>query len=712
MPGWNEEELKELWRKLFRGEVEGQKKYGPLIREAADNYPQTVSVEVQFSDIVDFNRAFAEMILETPKRIMGLGETAMKDFMHADRKVGLRMHFVDVPAAMAKLEIRNIRAAHLDRLISVEGLVRRVTEVRPMLKVAVFQCQRCNEYIRVEEFRKDFEEPLHCPKDQGGCGRAASATRFVLQMRESEFIDTQSVEVQEFPEGLPGGAQPQRLTIYMDSDLTGKVTPGDRITFNGILKAHQLKDRNAKSTVFEKYIECVGIRRSKEDFEEIDISPEDEETIIDISRGDNLIYKIAGSIAPSIKGLEKEKLALALQLFGGVRKEIPDGYLRGDIHILMVGDPGTAKSQLLNYISMMSPRGVMTSGKSATAAGLTAAAVPDEHEKGRWNLEAGALVLADKGIVCIDEIDKMSKQDRSSMHEAMEQQRVSITKAGIQATLQSRCSVLGAANPKMGRFTANYESLTDEINMLPTLLDRFDIIFTIRDKPDREKDRGLAEHVLRTHRYGEILRYREAVPYGKFGKEEAERAGDNIEPIYPRDLLRKYIAYAKKNVFPVMTKEAMAKIMDYYVDIRSTSREGVVACTARQLEAIIRFSEACAKAHLSEEVGVEFVDVAIDLVRYYLETEASIEMGGIDRISSHMTHSQRSSVATILQVINDLEGEYEEYAKGGVPEAEIINRCELENISKDIVTVTLYKLTESGDVYKPRSKKYKLLEKM
>ena len=354
----------------------------------------------------------------------------------------------------------------------------------------------------------------------------------------------------------------------------------------------------------------------------------------------------------------------------------------------------------------------MTSGKSATAAGLTAAAVPDEHEKGRWNLEAGALVLADKGIVCIDEIDKMSKQDRSSMHEAMEQQRVSITKAGIQATLQSRCSVLGAANPKMGRYTANYESLTDEINMLPTLLDRFDIIFTIRDKPDREKDRGLAEHVLRTHRYGEILRYREAVPYGKFGKEEAERAGDNIEPIYPRDLLRKYIAYAKKNVFPVMTKEAMAKIMDYYVDIRSTSREGVVACTARQLEAIIRFSEACAKAHLSEEVGVEFVDVAIDLVRYYLETEASIEMGGIDRISSHMTHSQRSSVATILQVINDLEGEYEEYAKGGVPEAEIINRCELENISKDIVTVTLYKLTESGDVYKPRSKKYKLLEKM
>lgn len=712
MPGWNEEELRELWRKFFSGEVEGQKKYGPLIREAADDHPQTVSVNVHFSDIVDFNRPFADLILERPHWLLELGKKTMKDFMHADRKVPLTMHIVDIPPAMAMVDIRNIRASHLERLISIEGLVRRVTEVRPMLEVAVFQCQRCKEYIRIEEMRKEFEEPLHCPKDQGGCGRAASATRFTLVKRESVFIDTQSVEVQEFPEGMPGGAQPQRMAVYMDSDLTGKVTPGDRITFNGILKAHQLKDRNAKSTVFEKYIECVGIHRSKEDFEEIDISPEEEEAIMNMARGENLVYKIAASIAPSIKGLEKEKLALALQLFGGVRKEIPDGFLRGDIHILMVGDPGTAKSQLLNYICKMSPRGVMTSGKSATAAGLTAAAVPDEHEKGRWNLEAGALVLADKGIVCIDEIDKMSKNDRSSMHEAMEQQRVSIAKAGIQATLQSRCAVLGAANPKMGRFTANYESLTDEINMLPTLLDRFDMIFTIRDRPDAEKDRQLAEHVLKTHRYGEILKYREAVPYGKYSKEHAERAGESIDPIYPRDFLRKFIAYAKKNVFPVMTDESMKKITDYYVRIRGTSREGVVACTARQLEALVRFSEACAKAHLSDEVKTEYVDIAIDLVRHYLETEASIEMGGIDRITSNMTQSQRSSVSTILRMIGELERDVDEYAKGGVPEVEIINRCQHENISKDIVTVTLYRLTQLGDIYKPRAKKYKLLERL
>ncbi len=708
---WNEEEIKEMWRIFYRGELEGQRKYGPLIREAADNYPQTASISVYFTDIVEFNRDFSEYVLESPRRAISLGEEAMKDFMHVDRKVRLIMHIIDIPPATARVDIRNIRASHLDRLVSIEALVRRVTEVRPRVTVAVFKCRRCETPINIIQSRKDFEEPLFCPKDQGGCGRAASATRFTLLKRDSTFIDTQSIDVQEYPEGLRGGAQPQRLTVYVEGDLTDSVFPGDRVVFNGILQSRQLRDRgNAKSTLFEKFLECRGINRSKEDYEEIQITPEEEKLFRTVSQADGVLSKIAISIAPTIQGMKEEKLALALQLFGGVRKETPDGFLRGDMHILMVGDPGTAKSQLLNYIQKISPRGVMTTGKSATAAGLTAAAVPDEHEKGRWNLEAGALVLADMGTVCIDEIDKMTTHDRSSMHEAMEQQRVTITKAGIQATLQSRCAVLGAANPKMGRFTGVSESLVDEINMPPTLLDRFDMIFTIQDVPNRDKDDKLAAHVLKTHRYGEIKRYREVAPYGKFGKDDVQLASENIEPDYDRDFLKKYIAYAKKHVFPVMTDESMDRIREYYVDIRSGSRGDVVTCTARQLEGLIRFSEASARAHLSDTVRLEHVEVAIGLIGYYLEKEASLEMGGIDRITSSMVPSQRAKVFTIQRVIRELQMEVDDYGRNGVPVEEIIRQSEMENITKDVVLVTLDKLNQLGDIYRTSANKYKIVD--
>ena len=710
MEMWNEEEIKEIWRKFFKGEADDQRKYGPLIREAADNFPQTASIDVNFSDIVEFDRPFAEYLLASPRRGISLGEEAMKDLMHVDRRVPLVMHIIEIPPSMAMVDIRNIRSNHLDRMISIEALVRRVTEVRPKIMTAVFKCRRCNELISVPQTQREFEEPLLCPKDQGGCGRAASATRFTLVKRESTFVDTQSVDVQEYPEDLRGGAQPQRLSINVEGSLTDRVYPGDRVVFNGILQSRQLRGHgNTKFTIFEKYLDCRGITRSKEDFEEIKISPDEKKLILEVSRAKDVLFRIAASVAPSIQGMEQEKLALTLQLFGGVRKDIPDGHLRGDIHILLVGDPGTAKSQLLNYIQMMSPRGVLATGKSATAAGLTAAAVPDEHEKGRWNLEAGALVLADMGTVCIDEMDKMSKQDRSSMHEAMEQQRVTITKAGIQATLQSRCAVLGAANPKMGRFTAFSESLVDEINMPPTLLDRFDMIFTIQDIPNRDKDEKLASHVLKTHRYGEMKKYREVVPYGRFGKEDLEMAGENIEPDYNRDFMKKYIAYAKKNVFPVLAPDALNKIKEYYVDVRSRSREEVVSCTARQLEALVRFSEACARVHLSEEVTTTHVDVAIGLVRYYLEKEASLDSGGIDRIISPVTHSQKASMSVIVRIIRELEEEMDDYRKTGVPEQEIITVCQQENITRDRVLVMLAKMNQMGEIYSRGHGKYNLL---
>ncbi len=693
---WNEEEKKEMWRRFFSD----SEKYGPLVREMADNYPETSSVYVDFSELADFSNEFADYIINDPMESLKYGNECIKDLMYADRIVPLEIHLKNIPEAHTRIGIRSIRASHLNKLISLEGLIRQVTEVRPKLIKGVFRCQRCKVLHEIEQKGVKLSEPQTCEKERGGCGRAKSSTNFILIQKASEFIDTQKIELQEAPEGLPGGVPPERIAVEVEGDLTDMVYPGDRATFHGVLSSRALKGGNG--LVYSKYLKCLGIEREKGEFEEINISPEDEELIMSLARSENLLNRISQSISPRIKGMEVEKLALALQLFGGVRKKTGTTYRRGDIHILFIGDPGTGKSQLLTYISKMTPRGVFTTGKSATAAGLTAAAVPDEHETGRWNLEAGALVLADNGVACIDEIDKMNKQDQTAIHEAMEQQRVSVTKAGIHAVLQSRCSVLGAANPKWGRFRGDSMSLMDEVTIGPTILDRFDLIFTIRDLPDLAKDSGLAEHVLQTHRSGEIRRYREKVPHGKYGVGDTDEEKNLDGTILDAETLKKYIAYAKKSVFPILTREAMDLIKNYYVELRAKSRD-VVTSTPRQLEGLIRLAEACAKAHLSANVTTEHAKVARDIVDYYLKKELSSDFGvpDIDMISTTVSHSQRLTIDMLIRTMTELENENEDYVKGGIPRTIIIDRCEGLNIRKEDVLILLKKLKERGELYSP-----------
>ncbi len=264
----------------------------------------------------------------------------------------------------------------------------------------------------------------------------------------------------------------------MEDDIAGKVFPGDRVTIYGILKADQKHIGTIMLTEFNIYLYANNYKKETKDFEDIKINEDDEKQIRELAKDPNIIKRLSKSIAPSIYGLEIIKTALVLQLFGGERKVMKDGTkIRGDIHILMVGDPGTAKSQLLRYMTMISPRSVFAFGKGSSAAGLTAAAVRDDFGEGRWTLEAGALVLADNGFVAIDELDKMDDRDTASMHEAMEQQSVTISKAGIMATLKSRCSILAAANPKFGRYDP-LKSITEQIDFPPPLLSRFDIILS------------------------------------------------------------------------------------------------------------------------------------------------------------------------------------------------------------------------------------------
>ncbi|HEC81397.1 MAG TPA: minichromosome maintenance protein MCM, partial [Thermoplasmatales archaeon] len=446
------------------------------IEDVALEYPQRRSLFLDYWKIDKADHEIAEMLLFDPSKVIFNGEVALSNMdVAVDKEMKLHLRVYNLPDTQHIL-IRRLRAEHLGKFIAVEGLVKKVTEVRPKLKKAVFICQKCGAHISVEQDEDILKEPLECYEEQGGCGRSSS---FKLSPSLSTFVDSQKIEVQESPEGLRGGAQPERISVYIDDDIVGDIAPGDRIVVNGVLVSQQRRRGTYRLTSFDKIMHAVSIEKQEQAFEEVEITEEDEQEIIKVSKIPDLYERMRESIAPTIYGMETEKDAMVLQLFGGVPKTMPDGTrIRGDIHMLFVGDPGTAKSQMLTYMSKLAPRSIYASGKATSAAGLTAAAVRDEFGEGHWTLEAGALVLADMGIACIDEIDKMAEQDRSALHQAMEQQEISVAKAGINATLKSRCAVLAAANPKLGRFD-EFMPIHEQINMPPALLSRFDLIFSM-----------------------------------------------------------------------------------------------------------------------------------------------------------------------------------------------------------------------------------------
>ena len=523
---------------------------------------------------------------------------------------------------------------------------------------------------------KKFREPSRC-----SCGRKGG-----FRLLSKEMVDTQRLVIEESPESLSGGEQPKRINVFVKEDLVEpkmeeKTTPGSRIKIIGILKEVPVPlQTGGLSTRFELAIEANNIIPLEETFEELDISDEDERQILELSTDPRILDNLARSIAPSIWGYEEIKKSLVLQLFGGVRKIHADGQKsRGDIHILLIGDPGVAKSQMLNFIASISPKGRYVVGKSTSGAGLTATVVRDEYLRG-WSLEAGAMVLAHKGIVCIDELEKMDAQERSSMHEGMEQQTITISKANVQATLRSETSVLAAANPKFGRFDPE-QPIAQQIDMPPTLINRFDILFTMRDLPNRENDSNIATHVL----------------------EEHQKQGEGM--YIPRELFRKYVAFAKQKIKPVLSNDAVEEIKKFYVELRngpttSESSQKSIPISARQLQALIRMSEASAKIKLSLIVSREDARRAIELMKYFL-----IKVGydyesktfDIDRISGKFTSSQRGKIFGVREVIFQLKERLGEM----IPIEEIEKELE-GKMTKREIEESIDKLKSEGTLFEPR----------
>jgi replicative DNA helicase Mcm len=600
-------DLPARWRSLLT------EHFSEAIHNLQISWPDQQSLEISYRVIESFDPDFAVNIVEHPDLNAQAANTAI-GLLLSEMGAGNIVAFVriiDFPSDCSRT-VRQLRSEDLSLMISVDAIATRISGVRPRTYEGTFECVACGHRTRISQpNEQELIEPVECFEIDGGCGRRKGQTRFVQRIEESILIDSQFIELQEPPENLRGGIQPERILCIAEHDIAGKLNPGDRVTANGVLFVRSQRKAGKETPIFDIFLRIHSIERENIPLEEIQISEDEEHEIKELSRREEIYDILTQSIAPSIFGMRRQKESLMLQLFGGVPGKNADGTrVRGDIHILLMGDPGVAKSQLLAYMASISPRGRFTSGLSASAAGLTAAAVQDSTADGRWTLEAGALALADLGLAAIDEFDKMNENDRSSMHEAMEQQRISISKAGINATLSTRCAILAAANPKAGRFQAVSEvPFTHQVNLKPPLLSRFDIIWLLTDQAEKDKDTLIANHIIETRMEStpELLIDKGNAPDPTKTANQAGLTKHAGLEIVSRDLIRKYIAHAKRNVHPILTEDARKHIIDFYVETRRTGGEQAdsVAITARSIEGLYRLTQASARIRLSEKATLD-----------------------------------------------------------------------------------------------------------
>jgi replicative DNA helicase Mcm len=628
-------------------------------------------VLVNFEELAEFSPELAEKVITKPVETLQLLELALEDLGLVSNA---RVRFTSMSKTQ-EVRIRNIRAKNLGTMISIEGIVRQASEVRPQVTNAKFECPSCGTIISVLQMDKKFQEPSRC-----SCGRRGGFREI-----SKDMVDAQRLVIEESPDSLSGGEQPKRMNVFLKEDLVEprmeeRTTPGSRVKIIGVLNEVSIPlATGALSTRFDLAIEANNIIPLEETFDDLSISEEEEEEIRELAADPTILKRLTSSVAPSVWGYPEIKQSLILQLFGGVKKRRSDGTeTRGDIHILLVGDPGVAKSVMLKFISGIAPKGRYVSGKSSSGAGLTATVVKDEFLRG-WSLEAGAMVLSNKGLVCIDELEKMDENDRSTMHEAMEQQTVTISKANVQATLRSQTSVLAAANPKYGRFNPD-EMIAKQVNLAPSLLNRFDVLFILRDLPNKERDESIASHVL------------------------AEHQQTNKRDIIEKDLLRKYVAYAKQKCNPVLTDAAIKKLKSFYVGLRNQptfagSGEKPIPISARQLEALVRLSEATSRARLGKEVSEEDATAAIELMKYYMMQvgyDEETKSFDIDKISGNPA-SKRNKIHIVKEALENLEARLGKLIPVEEVEKEIGDKMPIDEL-----TETIEKLVREGDIFRPR----------
>jgi replicative DNA helicase Mcm len=599
----------------------------------------SVSLVVDYIDFDTFRPELAKQITHNPDEMLEAFNAAMLSILteiHPDYALEIRDKIkVRIGNYTVQKGLRDINAEVIDKLIGVSGMVVRSSEVKPLAKKIGYRCQNCNTITEAQLKGLVLRKPLKCIN--------CSEKELEMDPENSIFSDFQMVRLQELPEDLPAGQLPHYVEVTVMGDLVDQCRPGDRIMLTGIVRIEQDQiSPQVKTSLFRlrmegNNIEYLGGRAGTKEMrtiERIAISTEDEKQILAIASKPDAYDKLIASFAPHVYGHEVIKEAILLLIVGSVTKKLEDGSTRrGDLNVFLVGDPGTAKSEMLKFAAKIAPRGLYTSGRGTTAAGLTAAVIRDKS--GIMMLEAGAVVLGDQGLVCIDEFDKIKPEDRSALHEVMEQQTCSVAKGGIVATLNARTSILSAANPLYGKYDP-FKNITENVNLPVPLLTRFDIIYVVRDTPEKEKDSRVASHILELHR----------------------DSGRAAHPAIDIDLFCKYLAFSKQ-IEPRLTIEAIDIIRNYYMKMRNVDSEGMITVTPRQLEGLIRLSTARARLLLKDKVEADDAERAIYLVQRMLETAGvDVNTGRVDLGVLHgKPHSEISKLKIFMEVFNALSGQ-------------------------------------------------------
>jgi replicative DNA helicase Mcm len=597
------------------------KKYKKALNKAS---LEEGALEVDFEVLSKFSYELGDTLLSQPDLIYEVARDAIESMEELPGPVPVR--FFNLPEMTS---IRDLRTRHLKRFISAEGTVRRASEIRPEIQKVLWECPECGDILEAYSEVGMIRKPFACK-----CGN-----RMGFKKKESVLVDTRWITIEE-PFELTEGDRPSQINVILTDDLVSpdgrRITdPGNRIKVTGILR--ETPKGKLFSSKLDLFISANHVEATELGWHRLDVSEEDIEVISRLARDPKIYDLLVGSLAPSLYGMKEIKESIILQLFGGVPRHLKDKtHIRGDIHVLLIGDPASGKSQLLKLVPEIVPRGKYVSGKGTTGAGLTATVTKDEQFMGGWVLEAGAMVLANRGMLAVDEFEKMSPEDQVAMHEGLEQGTVSIAKASIVATLPAKTSVLAGGNPKFSRFDP-YVPIAKQITISDTLLSRFDLKFALRDVPDSVTDKSIVDHVLRTRE-----------------DENFEGAVPKIDP----DFIRKYIAYARDKCEPRFNKEAGRMLRNFYIKTRKKSEgSSSVPITMRQFEALIRLSEASARVQMQPEVRKEDAQRAIRLMKFSLSQLGFDPETGeidIDRSEGGTPASERSKIRIVLDMIDKL----------------------------------------------------------
>ncbi|MED6183996.1 Mcm2-7 hexameric complex component [Stylosanthes scabra] len=691
-------------------DINGEPKYMNVLQDVANH--KTRAVQIDLDDLInykDLDEEFLRRVTENTRRYIGVFSDAIDEimpdsteaFIDDDHDILMTQRsdeavesengsdpqqkmppeikryyevYIKAPSKGRPYTIREVKASYIGQLVRISGIVTRCSDVKPLMKVAVYTCEDCGFEIYQEVTARVFMPLFECPSTR--CKMNKNKGNLILQLRASKFLKFQEAKVQELAEHVPKGHIPRTMTVHFRGELTRKVAPGDVVELSGIFLPIPYTGFRAMRAglVADTYLEAMSVTHFKKKYEEYELRGDEEEQIARLAEDGDIYNKLARSLAPEIFGHEDIKKALLLLLVGAPHRKLKDGMkIRGDLHICLMGDPGVAKSQLLKHIINVAPRGVYTTGRGSSGVGLTAA-VQKDPVTNEMVLEGGALVLADMGICAIDEFDKMDESDRTAIHEVMEQQTVSIAKAGITTSLNARTAVLAAANPAWGRYDLR-RTPAENINLPPALLSRFDLLWLILDRADMESDLEMARHVVHVHQH-----------------KESPALG--FAPLDP-SVLRAYISAARRSS-PSVPRDLEEYIASAYSSIRQEEAKSSTPhsyTTVRTLLSILRVSAALARLRFSETVAQSDVDEALRLMQ-------------MSKFSLYSDERQKSGLDAISDIYSILRDQAASSGKTDVSYADALNwisrkgysEAQLKECLEEYAALNVWQISQSFDI--------------